>query len=52
MKFLVEWETDFCDDFPDTWGMDTVKAESEEEARQIVMDDHYHSIVTRVTILD
>ena len=31
-KYLIEWETDYCDDFPERRGTFPVEAESEEEA--------------------
>lgn len=31
-KFLIEWETDFCDNFPERMGDHIIEAETEEEA--------------------
>lgn len=31
-KYTIEWETDFCDNFPETNGSCTVEAETEKEA--------------------
>lgn len=31
-NFLIEWETDYCDNFPEHFGELTVEAESENEA--------------------
>ena len=31
-KFLIEWETDYCDDFPERRGEYIIEAENEEEA--------------------
>lgn len=30
--FLIEWETDYCDDFPERRGVYPIKAENEEQA--------------------
>ena len=31
-KFLIEWETDFCDNFPERMGEHVIEAENENEA--------------------
>lgn len=31
-KFLIEWETDYCDDFPERRGEYIIEAENEQEA--------------------
>lgn len=31
-KFLIEWETDFCDNFPEKTGDRIIEAETEDEA--------------------
>ena len=31
-RFLIEWETDFCEDFPEMSGEVLIEAETEEEA--------------------
>lgn len=31
-KYLIEWETDFCEDFPERQGESIIEAENEEEA--------------------
>ena len=31
-KFQIEWETDYCDNFPEQSGDVTIEAETEEEA--------------------
>ena len=33
-KYLIEWETDYCEDFPEKSGECVIEAESEEEAAQ------------------
>ena len=33
-KYTIEWETDFCEDFPEKNGFCTVEANSEDEAAQ------------------
>lgn len=33
-KFLIEWETDYCDDFPERSGECVIEAETEDEAAQ------------------
>ena len=33
-KFLIEWETDYCDSFPEQWGQEIIEAENEDEAIQ------------------
>lgn len=34
-KWLIEWETDYCDNFPERRGASVIEAETEEEAAQI-----------------
>lgn len=31
-KFLIEWETDYCDSFPEQSGQEIIEAETEDEA--------------------
>jgi hypothetical protein len=33
-KYLIEWETDYCEDFPEKSGECVIEAESEEDAAQ------------------
>ena len=33
-EYLIEWETDFCEDFPEKTGVCAIKANSEEEAAE------------------
>ena len=45
-KFMIEWETDFCDDFPEIVGTEIVEAETEEEARKQIKQ--YHAVIMKV----
>lgn len=31
-EFYVDWETDYCDDFPESSGTELIRAETPEEA--------------------
>lgn len=31
-KFLIEWETDYCDCFPERFGTNIIEAKTEKEA--------------------
>lgn len=33
-RYLIEWETDFCEDFPEAFGEVLIEAETEEEAAE------------------
>ena len=33
-RFLIEWETDYCDNFPERSGECVIEADSEKEAAQ------------------
>lgn len=33
-KFEVEWETCYCDDFPEKWGTTIIEAETPDEAKK------------------
>lgn len=33
-KYLIEWETDYCDNFPERSGETIIEAETENEAAQ------------------
>lgn len=46
-KWLVEWETCFCEDFPERLGEYIVEAESEEEAAKSF--NIYHAVITRIS---
>ena len=37
-KYLIEWETDFCDNFPERSGECVVEAETEKEAAEKFYD--------------
>lgn len=45
-KYLIEWETCFCDDFPDRVGECIVEAENKEEAAKKF--NVYHAVITRI----
>lgn len=46
MKYLIEWETCFCeDDFEDEIGTEYIEADTEEEAIAKAHKKHYHSTV-------
>ena len=34
-EYLIEWETDYCDDFPERRGQCIIQAENEDQARTI-----------------
>lgn len=48
MKFCVEWETCFCEDYPELYGVDEVEAQSEFEAREKVLNNHFHIAILNV----
>ena len=33
-KYCIEWETDFCEDYPEEHGESVIEAENEKEASQ------------------
>ena len=46
-KYLVEWETCYCEDYPERQGSYVVEAENEEEAAKTLTV--YHAVVTNVS---
>ena len=48
-KFLIEWETDFCDDFPERMGVCEVEAETKKDAIQNFYTNHRRKhIITNI----
>lgn len=50
-QFNVEWETDYCDDFPEKYGTAIIEAETPEEAvKKFKATNTVHkALVTEVT---
>lgn len=46
-KYLIEWETCYCEDFPEKMGEYIVEAENEKEA--IKDFNIFHAVITRIT---
>lgn len=46
-KWLIEWETCFCEDFPERQGSYTVEAETEDEAAKSF--DVFHAVISRIS---
>lgn len=49
-KYLIEWETCYCEDYPEKRGAYIVEAENEEEAEKSLTV--YHAVVTRICEVD
>lgn len=47
-KYRITWETDYCDNFPETSGESVIAAESEEEA----IKEFKGNILSKAIILD
>lgn len=45
-KFLISWETCYCEDYPEESGAYVVEAENEEEARKGF--NHFHAIISNI----
>lgn len=46
-KYLVDWETCYCEDYPERMGSYVVEAENEEEAAKTL--NVYHAVVIGVS---
>lgn len=46
-KWLIEWETCFCEDFPERQGEYTVQAENKQEA--VKSFNIFHAVITRIS---
>ena len=46
-KYLIEWETCFCEDFPERQGNYIVEAENEQEAAKTF--NIFHAVITRIS---
>ena len=45
--YLIEYETCYCEDYPETMGSYTVEAENEEEAAKSF--NVFHAVITRIS---
>lgn len=45
--YLIEWETCFCEDFPERQGEMIVEAETEEDAAK--QFNVFHAVITRIS---
>lgn len=45
-KYLIEWETCFCEDYPERLGAYIVEAENEEEAAKTF--NVFHAVITSI----
>ena len=45
-KYLISWETCYCEDYPEESGAYVVEAENEEEARKGF--NHFHAIISNI----
>lgn len=46
-KYLIEWETCYCEDYPEQMGEYIVEAENEQEARKKF--NVFHAVITRIS---
>lgn len=46
-KFLIEWETCYCEDYPEKQGSYITEAENEHEAAKTF--NVFHAVITRIS---
>lgn len=46
--YEIEWETCFCEDFPEKMGTSVIEAETEEEAKEIFYKNRVCTIITDI----
>ncbi len=47
-RFEIDWETCFCEDFPEKIGTSVIEAETEEEAKEIFYKNTVCTIIMNI----